>query len=118
MDGFTTASGPILAGLGQWDETVYTMATEDQAAGVDTSQPWYQDLLQFASGALQTYTQFRSQDQIMQLNLERAKAGLPPIDPTRYGPSVGVGMDYQTRNLMTWALLGAGALALFAILRK
>lgn len=127
IQGFTNSRGAIISGLGQFDEGYgygpvegyeSTIVSNDAAAGVDTSAPWYQDLIGLTTQALTAYTQFRSQDQIMQLNVERARAGLPPIDPTAYGPAVGVGLDARTRELLQYALIGGGALLLFALMKK
>jgi hypothetical protein len=133
MDGFDTSRSPIISGLGdlgQVDTVNYgiddtataeaqAMIAADVASGVDVSAPWYQGLIQTGSQALQAYLQFRSTDQLMQLNIERAKHGLPPIDVSAYGPQVGVGIAPQTQQFLTYALVGAGALiALLALKRK
>ena len=53
------------------------------------------------------------QRQLMQLNIERAKQGLPPIDISRYsGVGVNVGLSAGTQQLVTYALLAGGALIL------
>lgn len=123
LSGFATSRSPIVAGLGEtdpyaWDDYALSQSHADAAIGVDTSAPWYQELLGFGTQALQAYTQFRSQDQLMQLNVERARHGLPPIDPTAYGPAVGVGLDARTRELIQYALIGGAALILLPMVIK
>ena len=59
------------------------------------------------------------QRQLMQLNIERAKQGLPPIDIARYsGVGVNVGLSQGTQQLVTYALLAGGALLLLNTLMK
>jgi hypothetical protein len=129
LEGFATSRSPIisgLAGLGQDSYGVDDYATPeaqaiiaaDAASGADVSAPWYQSLVQLGTQALTAYTQFRSTDQLMQLNVERAKHGLPPIDVTAYGPQVGVGIAPQTQQFLTYALVGAGALIALLALKK
>lgn len=53
------------------------------------------------------------QRSLMQINIERAKQGLPPIDINRYsGVGVNVGLSQGTQQLVTYALLGVGAFLL------
>lgn len=129
MSGFITSRSPQISGLGRvgdvstgdqytWDDYPMQQATADAAAGVDVSAPWYQDLLQFGTQAMQAYTQFRSQDALMELNVERARRGLPPIDPTAYGPAVGVGLDARTRELLQYALIGGAVLIVLPMILK
>ena len=130
MQGFDTSRSPIISGLrgvrglgqdyygDEYTAAVTAMQTSDASQGVDTSAPWYQDLIGLTTQALTAYTQFRSQDAIMELNVERARNGLPPIDPTAYGPAVGVGLDARTRELLQYAMIGGGLLALFLIMKK
>lgn len=59
------------------------------------------------------------QRQLMQLNIERAKQGLPPIDINRYsGVGVNVGLSQGTEKLVLYLALGAGAFLLINSLMK
>lgn len=49
--------------------------------------------------------------QLVDVNIERAKAGLPPIDGSGISPQVNVGVS-PTVNTLLWAGLGVGALFL------
>jgi hypothetical protein len=52
--------------------------------------------------------------QLMQINVDRAKKGLPPVDAQAYsGAYVNVGLDPNTQRLVTYA--GLGILALFLL---
>ncbi|NBS80027.1 hypothetical protein EBS57_09625 [bacterium] len=59
------------------------------------------------------------QRQLMQINIDRAKAGLPPIDVSAYsGVGVNVGLSQGTQQLVLYLALGAGALLLLNTLMK
>jgi len=52
--------------------------------------------------------------QLMQINIDRARKGLPPLDARAYsGAYVNVGLDPNTQRLVTYA--GLGILALFVL---
>lgn len=51
------------------------------------------------------------QRQILKAQLERARQGLPPLQPSEYAPAVNVGLSPQTRNLLIY-----GGLALVAVM--
>ena len=56
------------------------------------------------------------QFQLMQLNIERAKQGLPPIDIASYsGVGVNVGLSPDTQKLIMW---GGAALLAVLLLRR
>lgn len=82
---------------------------EDTGKGIpvepgQTATSWI-DLVGKGLNALQTY-------QLNQINVERAKMGLPPIDTSAYtGVGVRVGLSPQTQQLVIY-----GGLALLAVL--
>jgi hypothetical protein len=52
--------------------------------------------------------------QFMQINVDRAKKGLPPVDAAQYsGAYVNVGLNPETQRLIIYA--GIGLVALFAL---
>jgi hypothetical protein len=56
------------------------------------------------------------QVQLMQLNIERAKNGLPPIDIAQYsGIGVNVGLSASTKNLLIYG--GIALMAVFLLTR-
>jgi len=80
---------------------------QQQAPG----EPWWQTAQKVALAIVQT----DQQRQIMNLNIERARQGLPPVDPTQYsGLGVQVGLSPSTTNLLVLGLLGVGAILLLA----
>lgn len=80
-----------------------------RAVPIDSGQSGitsWPDLISKGLTALQTY-------QLNQINLERARMGLPPIDVSQYATGVGVrvGLSPQTQQLIIY-----GGLALLGVL--
>ena len=82
-------------------------------------------LLMGAGQVILTKQQLDAQKQVLNLQLDRAKAGLPPLDldPTTYGlpgPTVKLGVDAETKTLLliaggvaaagfvAWLIFGSG----------
>ena len=79
-----------------------TTATEQQTASNPTS---WADIVKLGLTTLQTA-------QINQINVERARRGLPPLDTAQYtGVGVRVGLNPQTQQLLIY-----GGLALLAVM--
>jgi hypothetical protein len=64
-----------------------------------------------AQRALTMLVMTNTQRQLMQINLERARQGLPPISASQAGLSVGVEVGQDTKQLLI-----IGGLALLAVL--
>ena len=63
------------------------------------------------SRAMTTVAMADYQRRILNAQLERARQGLPPLQPSEYAPAINVGLSPQTRNLLIY-----GGLALVAVL--
>lgn len=50
--------------------------------------------------------------QLQQINLERARKGLAPLNPANYAPQVGLNLSAGTMNTIMIAALGLGAIML------
>lgn len=71
-------------------------------------EPWWETWGRIASSVVMA----KQQRDLMQINVERAKKGLPPLDMAAYtGVGVQVGLSSQTQQLVTY-----GGLALLAFL--
>jgi len=117
-----------LSGLGQgdWWETTTAVKT---TTTTDENGAWYSDILDFAKEAVPAYLAYDAQKDIMDLNMERAKQGLSPIDPGLTAPQIKVVHDLppETRgildqfkmggNLLLWGALGLGAFFLIRAVR-
>jgi hypothetical protein len=96
----------------------FKIALEDAAPGVTTAvaqaqkpgEAWTDTLVRI----LPNLTMGVQQLQLMQINVDRARKGLPPVDAQAYsGAYVNVGLDPNTQRLVTYA--GLGILALFVL---
>ena len=94
----------------------YKVALEDAAPGVTTAvaqaqkpgENWTDTLVRI----IPNLTMGIQQIQLMQINTDRARKGLPPLDASAYsGAYVNVGLNPETQKLVTYA--GLGILALF-----
>jgi len=63
------------------------------------------------SRAMTTVAMADYQRRIINAQLERARQGLPPMQPSEYAPAINVGLSPQTRNLLIY-----GGIALVAVL--
>lgn len=101
-----------------------TTDTTDTTGPGDTSTSQPSLLTQLITGFTQyklANQQLKTADQITQLQLSRARAGLPPlnIDAGTLGvPSVSVGLSSGTQQLVLYGLLGIGGLFLLNTLLK
>jgi len=106
----TSGSNPYNIKDGNYDKVLNEIApgvikkiNETQTAG----ESWIDTLTKLIP-ALTLTTQ---QVQLMQLNVERAKKGLPPVDIASYsGIGVNVGLSGDTKNLLIY-----GGIALVAV---
>jgi hypothetical protein len=75
-----------------------------------TSQPvaWYQNVLQTAAQGAQQYLTLKQQYELMQLQTERARMGLDPLDVSQYTPGVSLSIDSRTRNALLFGVLIIG----------
>jgi hypothetical protein len=109
-----------LAGLGITAPADVTTTDKPQAPSTIDK---IKDMILGASQAYLTYEQMRAQKKVMDAQLQRAQAGLPPLDINmeRYGltgPSVSVGLSPTTRNVLIWGGVGLGAVYLLPKLLK
>lgn len=90
-------------------------ATTIIAQNQTPNESWVDTAQKILTGLVMT----EQQRQLMQLNIERARQGLPPIDINRYsGVGVNVGLSQGTQQLVLYLALGAGALLLLNTLMK
>ena len=58
------------------------------------------------------------QRKILQIQTERARQGLPPLDASQYGVGVNVGLSSDTKQLMGYALAGVALLVVPMLLKR
>lgn len=90
------------------------VASETQA-----DKPWYETALNAFDRISRTLVLSQQQRDLLKINLERARAGQEPLDVSAYtGIGVNVGLSQGTQSLVTYALLGAAAIAIFALMSR
>lgn len=108
-----------MKGLGLVAPTVATAASEAPPSSslVNTIK----EIANVAAQAYLTREQMQAQQKILNLQLQRAQQGLPPLalDPTTYGlpqPSIGVGLDAGTTKTLLWVGGGLALALLFGLI--
>lgn len=86
-------------------------------AAVNQAVPWYQALVTSLSQAASAYVTVDQQKSLNQINLERARNNLPPLDSTQYQTGLSLGLGGSTQNtLITVAAIGGGIWLLTSII--
>lgn len=82
----------------------------------------FSDIIKGISTAYLTKQQIDAQSNLMDIQLQRAKQGLAPlnIDPATYGlqPTIGVGLTASTQKLLMYGGIGLLAVMLFGSVLK
>lgn len=73
-------------------------------------EAWYDTLARALPMVAATY----QQKQILGVQMDRAKAGLPPLDMSQYAAGVNIGLSPDTSKLILYAALGIGAMFLLS----
>lgn len=89
-------------------ESVAPTVTQKIVSQQQANEPWWETWGRIASSVVMA----KQQRDLMQINVDRAKQGLPPLDLAQYsGVGVNVGLSAQTQQLVTY-----GGIALLAFL--
>lgn len=89
-------------------ETIAPTISQKIASQQQADEPWWETWSRIASSVVMA----KQQRDLMQINVDRAKKGLPPLDIAQYsGVGVNVGLSQSTQQLVTY-----GGLALLAFL--
>jgi hypothetical protein len=87
-------------------ETLAPTITQKIASQQQRDEPWWETWSRIASSVIMA----NQQRQLMQINVDRAKRGEPPLDIAQYsGVGVQVGVSQNTQQFLTYA--GAALLA-------
>ncbi len=103
-----------LSGLG--DTAPSTSTTPAATTG------WLDTLTGMLKQAVPVYLSTYQQKQLIDINIERAKQGLPPVDQSSIAPQVNVSLPPEQMNQITsagkYALIGVGVLGVAFLLSK
>jgi len=118
-----------LNGVGHLAAEDILAPTTTQGAG-SSFMDYINQALETAKTAIPAYFQYKTQADIMEMNIARAKQGLPPIDPGVVAPQVkvihdvppevqGAILDFKAgaTKFVLWGALGLGAFFLFRMVR-
>jgi hypothetical protein len=91
------------------------IAAQDPAlnATVNAARLPGEDYINAALRVAQSYVLADSQRKLLNVQMQRAQQGLPPLDSGQYGLGVSMGLSPDTQKLL---LYGVGALALVMLL--
>jgi hypothetical protein len=92
-------------------DSIYTSSLEEVAPGItgivaSTQNPgesWTDALVKVLPAIAATV----QQKQLLQVQVDRAKAGLPPLDVSQYTPGVNVGLSKDTQQLLIYGGIAA-----------
>lgn len=111
----TDGSDPYNIKTGNFDKVLEQIAPGIVNKINETQTPresWIDTLIKLVPALTMTTQQV----QLMQLNIERAKKGLPPIDIASYsGIGVNIGLSESTKNLLIYG--GVALIAMFFLTR-
>lgn len=102
-----------LKGFGQTSDSTGT--TDSSSTG---TPDWLANLTTGVTNFFVGRQQLQTIDEINQINIQRAAAGLPPINPNIAQPGVQVGLSSGTQQLLVYGALGIGALFVLNMFMK
>lgn len=90
--------------------------TQIVASQKTPSESWFDSLTRLLPSLAATY----QQKQLLDVQVERARQGLPPLNTSQYSSNFGVnvGVSPDTQKLLIYAGLGLAALFVFSTLSK
>lgn len=90
-----------------------------QAQGVPLGAVDFGRVLDNVVNAGQRYLEWDQNRRLLDIQVARARAGLPPLNAEQYQPGINAGISQGTRSDITlWLLIGGAALLGFAMLRR
>lgn len=126
-----TNAAEKMNGLGQWDITsIFGGEDEAAAAGSTTTQdtPWWESAIDATKSIGTAVLQYKTQQDLIDLQMKRIEDGKPPIDTALISPTVRVQADLppaiqaDIRDMKRTAIFAVGGIALavmaFLMFRK
>lgn len=111
-----------LSGMGDTEATLASSVTTETGPVNTGLADRIKDILLGVSQAYLTNEQMKMQKKVIDIQIARAQAGLPPIDidMSKYGvgPQATVGISQDTQRLLLWVAAGLGAVYLVPKLLK
>lgn len=96
-------------------ESVAPTVTQKIVSQQQQNEPWWETWGRIASSVVMA----KQQRDLMQINVDRAKAGLPPLDMAAYtGVGVNVGLSQSTQQLVIYGGVALLAFLVFSTLAR
>lgn len=103
-------------------ESNYASSLEQVAPGITTlvdeaqgpTESWMTALARLLPAVAATY----QQKQILDIQVQRAQQGLPPLNASQYAAGFQVGLSDDTKNLLIYGAIAIGALLLLMPKRR
>lgn len=93
----------------------YTGDGSSASASASPATDWGTSLLNTIQSIAPAYFQVKSQEQLMNINIQRAEQGLPPIDSSALAPTVNVGVSPAVQMI---GYLAVGGLVLVGLMTE
>lgn len=103
---WSTPDDSYIAALEQTAPGITAMIPTQQAAG----ESWMDTLAR----SLPIIAATVQQKQILDIQVQRAKAGLPPLDASQYAAGVNIGLSPEVQKILIMGAVGIGAVILLA----
>lgn len=91
---------------------------QDTTADTTAEQSIWDRLSSTIEKLLPFYAQYKQQRELIKLNIERAKQGLPPIEAEQIAPQVRVGLTSDTQRLLLFGVIGVIGVLLLATRKR
>ncbi len=89
---------------------ISTLVEQNKSSG----ESWMDSLAKLLPNLVNTY----QQKQLLEVQIDRARAGLPPLDTQQYSTGINVGLSPDTQKMIMFAALGLGALFVLSRMMK
>lgn len=102
---------------GGYSDSLNAVAPNTTTVIAQTAVPgesWFDTLARALPLVAATY----QQKEILGVQMDRAKAGLPPLNMSQYAAGVNVGLSPDTSKLLLYGALGIAALFMFSHARR
>jgi len=114
--GYSTPQDWSTDGVSLFDSAGNAVASIGDASGVATtassSDSTLGSMMASLSAAIPSIVTGLSTIELAQLNIQRAKQGLPALNAAAYGPQIGIGLSSSTTSMIMLIALGIGAIML------
>jgi len=111
MDYFGTMDdGSEFYDAAQWPSVASNPVQTAPTAITETASPdWLSTIRDLGT----SYLSYEQQKTMQEINIERARQGLPPLNPANYGYGVNVGLSPDTQKLLIYGGVAVVAFLIF-----